>query len=294
MASFSAGPEAKGTTMGSAPLPQGYVETGRGRDRIVFQEAHRGALEAMDLTDLDSLREGALGGSHRGRSRHFSIDIGGGVRAVVKESRRGGLRRWLFDDIYFGDGRFLLEIRVTTEAERKGIRVAPIIASVTRPAGLGFCRHHYLIRELEGAVDLRERLETARPEEFAGWRQVIRSVAIGVRSLHDSGICHADLNLGNILIFPGAAGTPPEVGFVDLDTSRIAEVTSAGKRARNLLRLYRSVLKAGRAPSRTDLARFTLAYHGGDRSASRRAWSAFRRGRILLSLHGLLWRIGLR
>ena len=214
---------------------------------------------------------------------------------VVKESRRGGLRARLLPDLYFGAGRFRREVRVTREAGRRGLPVAPIVASVTRPVGLGFCRHHYLVRWMEGTVDLREALRQVSPlsgDTFGERRPIVRSVAEGVRALHDLGICHADLNLGNILLRPEGVGSPPEVIFIDFDTSRLTSRVPFRRRMGNLLRLYRSLLKSclpGGGVTRTDLARFTRAYSQGDPGPSRRAWQALRRGGPALFLHRLLW-----
>jgi 3-deoxy-D-manno-octulosonic acid kinase len=289
--------------MSSTSPPEGYAIVRRGADRILVREEFREVLDRIDLADLDALRSMAEGPrpdrAFIGRGRHFTVELPGGVRAVVKESRRGGMRAWVFPDLYFGGGRFLREVRVTGEAERRGIRVAPIIASITRPAGLGFCRHHYIIRELEGTVDLGEYLGGDARPVGGGYRErrdVVRGVAEGVRSLHDAGLCHGDLNLGNILI-ARREDAPVEVGFIDLDTTRSSGEAPHGRRARNLLRLYRSLLKSdlpeGAVP-RTDLLRFTISYSRGDRPSSRRWWRRFRRGRLLLRLHQILWGLGLR
>ncbi|MCZ6601419.1 MAG: phosphotransferase [Planctomycetota bacterium] len=282
--------------MGSSTFPPGYVELQDGDSSILVLEECREHLDGIEIGDIVALRRRASGAPLRGRSSHFAIELGGGGRAVVKESRHGGMRGWILPDVYFGAGRFHREIQVTREAERRGIWVAPILASVTRPAGMGFCRHHFLVSQQEGARDLRQVLPSLSEMPARRRRELVRAVAVGIRSLHDAGICHADLNLGNILI-RGAESTSIEVGFIDLDTSRLAGKPSFGKRIRNLLRLYRSLVKSRPLDgivSRADLVRFTAAYTQEDRGGTRLAWRAFRRRLPVLLLHKLLWGLGIR
>ena len=282
--------------MGSSTFPQGYVELQDGDSNILVLEECREHLEGIEIGDILALRRRASGAPLRGRSSHFAIELGGGGRAVVKESRHGGLRGWILPDIYFGASRFHREIQVTREAERRGIWVAPIIASVTRSAGMGFCRHHFLVSQQEGAKDLRQALPSLSGMPAHRRQDIVRAVAVGIRSLHDAGICHADLNLGNILI-RGGESSSIEIGFIDFDTSRLAGKPSLGKRIRNLLRLYRSLVKSRSLDgviSRADLYRFTAAYSQGDRAGARLAWRAFRRRLPVLLLHKLIWGVGIR
>ena len=261
-------------------------------NRILIREELRGALEDLGLSDLEGLRARAGAETHRGRSPHPTIEIRPGLRAILKESRRGGLRGRFFADLYLGDGRFLREIRVTGEAERRGVRVAPILASVSRPAGLGFCRHHYLIGMLEGRIDLREYLGDPGRFPVPRWR-VLRGIARAIRGLHDAGIVHSDLTLGNVLVGPGEGGGV-EVAFIDLDRSRLLDEVDFGRRMSNLLRLYRSIRKAGRSLGPFELSRFSRVYFGRDPIAARRAGGRFRRSRASLGIHQFLWRLGIR
>jgi tRNA A-37 threonylcarbamoyl transferase component Bud32 len=194
--------------------------------------------------------------------------------------------------LYLGGRRFLEEIRITTAAERRGIRVAPIVASVTRPASLGFCRHHYLVLEMQGE-DLRVTLEGETGAGGPSRPRLLQAVAKALRALHDAGICHADLNLGNVIVIDSGEGEV-EIGFVDLDTSRMVESTGFRERMRNLMRLHRSALKTGLLPTVPERARFLRAYFGEDRTSRHRAWVYFRRAAPLLVLHRLLWKLGIR
>lgn len=272
------------TPMQRPALPEGYVEIRKGRDRVILREDFRDLLEGRDLADLQGLREGAEVLPSRGRSRVHALDLGDGRRGILKESRRGGLLRGLLGNLYLGDARFVEEIRVTAAAGMRGIRVASIVASVTRPAALGFCRHHYIVLEMKGR-DLRSVLEGESP----GTRDLFPKVADALRGLHDAGICHADLNLGNIIV-----GDAFRIGFVDLDTSRMVERIGFPERVRNLIRLYRSALKMDLVPSVPERARFLRAYFEQDREALRGAWIAFRRATPRLLLHRLLWSLGIR
>ena len=63
-----------------------------------------------------------------------------------------------------------------------------------------------------------------------------------IRQMHDRGVCHADLQLKNILV--ADAG----IFLLDFDRAQVHDNISPLARARNLLRLRRSFEKLGYSP----------------------------------------------
>jgi tRNA A-37 threonylcarbamoyl transferase component Bud32 len=168
--------------------------------------------------------------------------------------------------------------------------------------------------ELEGAVNLAELLRspaTGRVPTRARNTSLARA-GRAVRVAHDSGLDHADLNIGNILVAPVgrpagmravaaavAGGTDgvrsPGAYVIDLGLSRIGVSLGAGRRAANLIRLERSAEKhLGSGPRRIrDAAAFLHGYLAGpsppDRRFRRALFRALRRRSILITVHRIGW-----
>jgi 3-deoxy-D-manno-octulosonic acid kinase len=131
----------------------------------------------------------------------------------------------------------------------------PIAAVVERKWGFGY--HGALVmHEIPGGVPLPEFLR-ARPEV-----DIAAALATGLRRLHDAGLRHPDLNLGNVLVLDAEGG--PIVAFVDLDRARLDEgPLDRRTRRRSLLRLRRSARKldpGGRLLSAGALERLEAIY----------------------------------
>jgi tRNA A-37 threonylcarbamoyl transferase component Bud32 len=113
-----------------------------------------------------------------------------------------------------------------------------------------------------------------------------------LRRLHDAGCCHADLHLGNVLIRED--GGAPRVIFVDLDRARFVQPVPARRRGKEILRLYRSLLKWGHAnaaePATT--RRFLAAYCDGNRALRSELAATFARERLRIAAHRLGYRVG--
>jgi 3-deoxy-D-manno-octulosonic acid kinase len=90
----------------------------------------------------------------------------------------------------------------------------------------------------------------------ATWRAVGRLV----RSLHDAGWVHPDLQLRNVLV----GGTPPRAWLLDVESCR--DAAGAAARRRNLERFYRSWAKWNRLRGPRlgddDRAAFDAGYSG--------------------------------
>ncbi|MEO0650215.1 MAG: lipopolysaccharide kinase InaA family protein, partial [Planctomycetota bacterium] len=122
---------------------------------------------------------------------------------------------------------------------------------------------------IEGTRDLATLLEGERrgegqPRER---QQLTRELGQTLRTLHELGFEHVDLQLRNLL----ARSTAPDgqrLWVIDLDRSRLGPPLPTSVRERNLARLIRSARRRNErgAPvlTATDLARLLIAYAGRD------------------------------
>jgi hypothetical protein len=139
-----------------------------------------------------------------------------------------------------------------------------------------------------GATDLREVLAAARPEPAA-----LDAAVRLVRRMHDVGLLHPDLNLGNLLAAP-AEGGRWNAWVVDLDRASLAPgPLGAAARRRSLRRLDRSYLKlfGAEGPLGVDPWReWVRMYAGGDAEVAAALSKGRGIARLKLALHRLRWR----
>lgn len=270
-------------------LPKGYESIeGRHGDLLVRSDwrdtlVAAGVLDGVPLEDAgDEIAR--VGGGRRPLSCRELPSRGALDSRVVLAKRivRGGILGALLGS-GGGADRALKEIAVTEFAGSRGVRVAPIVAATSRRIGTGGrFETALLVACLDGARDLREVLGDATSAEVAG---VARAAGQAVARLHHAGVAHEDLNLKNLLSTED--GT---VAIIDLGQSAFsADPVPPGTAAKNLARLYRSVVKndVDGALGRLGAARFLRAY-APDRW--REVWSdVHRRLRIALPLHRISW-----
>ena len=202
----------------------------------------------------------------RGALKIIALPGEANERIVIRHFQRGGMIQKLIPDLYFGTSRPLKELWVGYWARAKGVPTADIVAAChTRVFGK-FHKGDLVTREIKHGKDLATYLkELGQPltkEKILEKRSVIKKVGELVRSMHDAGIFHGDLNLKNIILQP----TDPQniKGFlIDFDKSFFRSHLKKNLRTRNLLRLNRSTDKfknQGLPITRTDALRFLLAY----------------------------------
>ncbi|RMG07536.1 MAG: hypothetical protein D6731_23570 [Planctomycetota bacterium] len=222
--------------------------------------------------------------AQQGRGRLGRLPLPPAGAALVRPLRRGGLLGKVVRHRSLDPWRAVAELAVSAEAEARGAAVLEVLAAVTRRRGLGY-EHALVTREVEGACDLAQALAAAPcPARRAA---ALVAAARAVRSLHDAGVDHVDLNLKNVLLLPG-----PRALVIDLDRCRIGREDLPWPRRRaNLLRLLRSWHKLAAAcgsafPARDPLC-FAAAYARGDRVLLRRLVDAGAGARF--PLRRLLW-----
>jgi serine/threonine protein kinase len=230
-----------------------------------------------------------------GRTPHALIKVGDDL-CVLKTYRRGGfLGRWN-SSRYWGSSRFLRELLVAAHAEGSRVPTAEVLALVLERAGFGSMRAWLLTRYLPGARPLHEFF--GEPLEA----RIFRAAGAVVSSMHEAGINHQDLHLGNIV--GSWVSGQAQAHIVDWDRAR-RETTGTWQPYANLIRLWRSVQKGrhfggfdrqgGRrspspAPDARPLRAFIRGYFGGRSADLAEARKYFRRRAFLLGMRTLFWR----
>ena len=204
-----------------------------------FELRSRGAKRALVRREwADAIGTALLDGvgcvpaevAGRGALLRFPYERGWGL---LRQYRRGGALRHLLRDRYVLINRPLRELRIHAYLFQAGLPL---------PEPLGICweRRGLLLRgalathEVE-AVNLRPFLA----QERADSDDVLRRAGALVRRMHDCGVFHADLQLANILVGES------QLYLIDFDKARLSRPLTRLRRARNLLRLRRSLEKNG-------------------------------------------------
>jgi len=216
------------------------------------------------------------------------IDVSRSGRWVLKRMRRGGFLRFVWRDRFSGARRLLANLTTPVEARRRGIPTAAPVALLLRRGPPGFYRAWMALEEIEGASDLRARFSTVPPAAVTEMSAVLACV----RRMHDAGIEHRDLNVGNLLIRAGER--VPEVFVVDLDRVVLHDGPVSFRRRQSALRrLERSWVKtfgdAGPAGA-PDAASWYSWYAGDDEEVARRLRAGRTAGRAWLAFHRMGWR----
>lgn len=205
----------------------------------VFGVVRREWREVFERLLADGAGGERLSGG-RGATRRIPTDHG---TLVVRRFRRGGAMRWLGESYFGFRPRPLREFGVLVRARRCGLPVPDAIAAVVERRFGGFAYRGYLwMREISDGTPILEFLED-HPD--VDWVPLLASA---LRRLHDAGLSHPDLNLGNVLVVQRSYG--PAVAFVDLDRAELRDRSlGVGARRRSLRRLRRSATKLDPAGS---------------------------------------------
>ena len=245
-------------------LPAGYTLLIAPRVRAAVRDDLVPLLGAWLLAPSFALPPGAERLA-AGRGGAYRVELPGGVRAVIRLYRRGGLLARAVRETYLGvRPRPLRELAITAEARRRGVAAVEVLAA--RVDGRLAYRGALVTAELAGAATLVEALRAARTS--AARQAVAATAGAAVATLHAAGISHADLNLTNILVHPGPTGTA--AALVDFDRARLSTgPLGLAARRRNLRRLARSLAKLdphGALAGPEDARAFRAAYgaRGGE------------------------------
>lgn len=268
--------------------PDGFsvVEQGAGRlmvqgelaDEICGCGLARG--EAWD----DLLRRAAPG---VGRGATARLVLPSGRRLVLKKLRRGGLLGPPWRDRFLGARRLLDNLRLPQAARARGVSTPAALALLVVQGPPGLFQGWLALEEVRDARDLATRLAASSSPTAAELTKVMNQV----RVMHEAGVEHRDLNLGNLLIRESTAGDA-QVFVTDLDGARLHETgLPFALRQRALRRLERSWAKLFRdkGGEGQDPGWIYHGYAGADAKMARRLERGRRMGRFSICLHRLSW-----
>jgi hypothetical protein len=230
----------------------------------------------------------AGGSKASGRGATALVDGCAGARWRLKAMRRGGRLAGIWRNRYPSVHRLVATLSASAEARARGIPTAAAIALIVEAGHGGFARGAMAFEEIEGSEDLARRVV-----RNAATRADLVATIGTVRAMHDRGILHPDLNLGNVLLRPRADGSP-EAFVIDFDRATFAPgPLPFGARQAALRRLERSCAKltgapGPRGPGSEDL--WYIIYAGEDVDLARRLAGGRPMGRLALAVHRLGWR----
>ncbi|RMH21844.1 MAG: hypothetical protein D6696_04905 [Acidobacteria bacterium] len=274
----------------AAPAPPPPVDAGRPFDfgDLYGEVAAELAGDWDDATLEPELRRlidpaSALDTVHWGRNYLYRARLetaAGPLEVVVKQFRNHGWRERRRRRRGAGKARrSWLGARAFAAA---GIPTAAPLALIEsrRADGPSF----FVSRYLAGALEARYLLRAANAGTFGeafpeiDFEAFLEALGATLRRMHEAGLFHRDLSIGNVLLLPPpAAVAAPEIAIVDLNRSRRLRSLSAARRTRDLCRLA--------IFTRPHQRRFLRAYWGAD-GLTRRRWLLY-----LLYHHGFRFKI---
>ncbi len=269
---------------------QAFEEASGGSRYLRVATAYREAVARLGLPDPRAAQRllGA-GAAAAGRTSTAVVALPGQTsRLHLRPLRHGGMLGGLRGGALLGLRRPLRELAATARLHRAGAPVPePVLVAGWRlrgPFWSAVIGTLHLEQSLDGVSLLR-----ADPSPV----RLLRAAAAAgraVRSFHDAGGRHADLHVKNLVFREGDAVT--DAWVVDLDKARASRVPGARRRALELMRLYRSLLKRRllEPVGERGCARFLAAYVGGDRELRRALRSHLRREKLRVALHALTYR----
>ncbi|HEY5656759.1 MAG TPA: lipopolysaccharide kinase InaA family protein [Myxococcota bacterium] len=271
-----------------APV-RGFEERSAGARYLLVAAAYRDAVERLGLPEPDAARRLLAGeAAAAGRSRTAIVSLSERApRVHLRPLRHGGLLGSFWRGALLGVGRPVRELEATAKLRAAGAPVPePVLVACWRLAGPFWSA-------VVGTVHVEESRDgVALLESDPDPDRVLRAAAAAgraVRRFHDAGGRHADLHVKNLIFREGAGATAAWI--VDLDNARAAAPPPARRRARELMRLYRSLVKRGllRCVGTRGCARFFEAYADGDRALRGALRPHLRRERLRVALHALAY-----
>jgi hypothetical protein len=275
-------------TVVAAP-PEGFQVAIRGRSTFIARGSSFEALREAGLDRTDGWDRWTGGKeAQAGRGATAALKLHDGSRLRLKQLRRGGALAPLWFERFSGSRRLLDNLRIPLAAAGRGVVTPSPVVLLLEQGPPGLFRGWLGTEEIEGAFDLAARFGSGRTLE----RGELQSAMNLVRKMHDVGLDHRDLNLGNLLLQDEGAGRST-VWVCDLDGARLlAAPVDFESRQRALRRLERSYVKvcAPGKPSQETRDDFYRLYAAGDRSLAERLERGRSAGRGWIFLHRMGWR----
>ena len=180
-------------------------------------------------------------------------------------------------------------LRMPLEARRRGVDTPEPLALLAVRGPGPLVRGWLAVEWIEGARDLASRYKAG---EMPSEEELAATMGL-VRHMHDVGLEHRDLNLGNLML-PDGPGGPAGPLVIDLDRARLHDAgLSFRLRQQALRRLERSYVKilGDRArPGAVGYGPWYELYAAGDPDLAARLERGRKAGRFLLAMHRWTWR----
>jgi tRNA A-37 threonylcarbamoyl transferase component Bud32 len=238
---------------GDSFLPYGFVKKSVGgntlylrRDVVDTPEVLEILIEPFTTLQKKSDTRPLTG---RGTVLRLPVTMTGEKRGLVlREYLHGGLFRAILKNRFLIPHRALRELFALTTARRRGVPVPEAIGAVKNHGPLCFFyRARIVTIEIPHSQNLPHFLCSVTKKEKR--RDLLLTAGGAIRTMHDAGMYHRDLNLNNLLVKQGKN----EITLLDFDRAVIADTIGMRRRKRNLKRLYRSFKKIGlKMPIGTD------------------------------------------
>ena len=223
-------------------VPDSYAVHRVGDTWLVLERGHAADLVQLRLAD-EQVRDTLFARApRRGRGRTPTVALASGARMVLRRYRHGGLFGAITRSLLLGPQRALAELRVSAAARAAGAPVPPVLCLVLWPVLGPLWSGVIGTLEVPAAHDAGAWLGASATRDAR--IRLAREVGAAVRSLHDAGVEHRDLQLGNILV---SSSETQRVVLVDLDRAVFHRpgAVPLSRRAQNLGRLARSAHKTG-------------------------------------------------
>ena len=271
-------------------MPEGFVLWTEGRAHLWVREELLEGVRSAGLADPIGWQERlATRSQGSGRGSTARCQIPGGPPVLLKQMHRGGTTRPIWRGRYPMLRRLIANLEVPLETARRGVATATPVAMLIQEGPPHLYQGWLAMEEIVGARDLPSRW---RGTGLPG-REEIAAIMRLVRRMHDAGLEHRDLNLGNLLL-----RDRPQEGYeafvVDLDRARLHPAPLGLRlRRRGLGRMWRSYLKlcgGSRPPAADALVAWYTLYAQGDEALGHRLMKGRKLQDAALALHRLRWR----
>jgi len=231
----------------SLAIPKGFELIQQGSVSLIIAKPWREAVNGLGLLEVGRItraRRSQTGTTGRGGTEILPLHDGS-ARLLLRPVLHGGFLGPLLGGAHLSPARVLRELAATSALRNAGAPVPEPILALAQQRGFRFDLA-IGTRFEEGTRDLLSWL--ANSPDAQHLERVAVAAGHAVRQFHDAGGMHADLHVKNLLlrnIEETSMPREPEVLVIDLDRARVGEVVPAARRAAELMRLYRSLIKRG-------------------------------------------------
>ena len=272
-------------------LPSGYRWT-QGEEGLL-------AVCSEDASELHALgfgpdSDGALVESDAVGRRPLEELRGDEETFLVRRFSHGGLLRWLTGARFSDPRRPFRELLLSQGLTERGVCTPRVVAARARRKGLWW-ELSLVTARVEGVVDIGRWIADIRQGARSRRSLATALIAFGelVRSLHEVGFHHADLQPNNVLVEECSGDLArPRAWILDLDRSTQGLALQESQRISNLSRLSRFVERRererGACLTASDRMRFLKGYER-ERVSRHRLWRALSLEAGSSRGHGLGW-----